>query len=100
MIAHREIGPADRSLEQHVANQRQVRRRMVEDDMAGRVAGAMDHIQHQIADCHLFAVLQTAIGLERLTCDAITCPLVPTPYNPDPIPLLRSLNPTPTETRQ
>src|SRR3546814_9881728 len=39
VIAEREIGAADRAREQHVADQRQLRGRVMEDDVAGGVAG-------------------------------------------------------------
>ena len=49
MIAHREIGAADRSLENHIADNGELRRRMVEHDMARRVARAVAHLQSVFA---------------------------------------------------
>ena len=65
MVAHREIGAADRALEQDVADDRELRGGMVEDDMAGRVAGAMIDVEGQLADRHLIAIDQPAVGFER-----------------------------------
>ena len=61
MIAALEVGAADRALEQNVADQRQLRRRMMEDDMARRVAGAVADGEFQLADGHRVAVGQPAI---------------------------------------
>ena len=65
MVAAGEIGAADRTLEQHVAHQRQLRLGMVEHHMARRVAGAVEHIEPQLAHAPRIAVGQPAVRLER-----------------------------------
>ncbi len=46
----------------------------MEDNVAGGVAGAVPHIEHKLADCHLVAVEQPAIGREGGGAgDAILC---------------------------
>ena len=56
LIAEREIPAADRAAEQNVADERQLRCRMMENDVAGRVTGTMAHVQGELADAHLVAV--------------------------------------------
>src|SRR3546814_5460798 len=58
VVAARKVRAADRTLEQHVADDRQLRRRVVEDDMARRVPRTMDDIEGQVADRHRIAVVQ------------------------------------------
>src|SRR3546814_7296925 len=67
VIAHREVGAADRTLEQHVADDRQLRRRMVKHDMAGRMAGAVIDVERQFTHRHGVAILQPAVRFERHT---------------------------------
>lgn len=93
MIALREVGAADRSLEQHVADDGELRRRMVEDDMAGRVAGAVIDVEHQLADGHGIAVDQPAARFERHPAHAILATVLGEPVDPEPIGLVRSLDP-------
>src|SRR3546814_20754826 len=69
VVAARKVRAADRTLEQHVADDRQLRRRVVEDDMARRVTRTMDDIEGQVADRHRIAVVQQigrAAGRERV----------------------------------
>ena len=68
MIAPREVGAPDRSLEQHVAHDRQARPFVEEHHMAGRVPGRVDHPQGLLAEPDLVAVLQPAVGLEGGQC--------------------------------
>src|SRR5215207_6869255 len=79
VIAHREVPPSYRPFEQHVADDRKVRFRMMEDDMAGRVAGAVAHVEGQIANRHRVAVIQPTVRLERLAFDAPTLSVVVEP---------------------
>src|SRR3546814_7099555 len=72
MIAHREVGAADGTLEQHVADDGELAGGVVEDDMARRVAGAMIDVEREVADRHLVAVLQPAVGFEAFAVDAIS----------------------------
>ena len=64
MVAHREIGAADRALEQDIADDRQLRCRVMEHDMAGRVARAMVDIEDQLPHGNLVAVRQPAVRFE------------------------------------
>jgi hypothetical protein len=92
VIAHREIGAADRALEQDVADDRELRFGMVEDDMAGRVAGAMATSKRQLADRHLVAVDQPAVGFERLAGDAVARAVLGEPGDPEAVVLVRALD--------
>ena len=64
-VAAGQVGAADRALEQHVADDREARRRVVEDDVAGRMAGGEEHAERLLADGHRVAVGQPAVGRER-----------------------------------
>lgn len=66
MIAARKIGTPDRALEQHVADEGQLRIGLIEHHVAGGVAGAVQHIETQRADLDRIAVFQPAIRRERL----------------------------------
>ena len=55
MVTHREISATDRALKQHIADHCDTRWRVVEHNMAGGVAGAVIHIERQIADGHRIA---------------------------------------------
>jgi hypothetical protein len=61
-----EVGAADAAGEQHVADEGPLRFGRVEDHVARRVAGAVAHGQHAVADLHLVAVGQPARGREAL----------------------------------
>ena len=50
LVAAGEVPAADRALEQHVADRREVRLRVMEYDMAGRVAGAVGDVEGQLAE--------------------------------------------------
>ena len=65
-IALGEISAADAALKQHIAHNGELRWRVVKHDMAGRVAGAVIDIQHQLAHRHLVAIVQPSVGRERL----------------------------------
>src|SRR3954470_13521198 len=65
LIAVRKIPAAARALEQHVAHQRALRFRVVEDDVGGGVAGAMADVEGELADWDLVAVGEPARWLER-----------------------------------
>ena len=64
-IALGEISAADAALKQHIAHNGELRWRVVKHDMAGRVAGAVIDIQHQLAHRHLVAIVQPSVGRER-----------------------------------
>src|SRR6185369_11394942 len=71
LVAALEIPAADRTLEQDIADQRELRLRMMEDDVAGRVAGTMADVEGQLADHHLIAIGEPARRLERLADDPV-----------------------------
>ena len=91
-ITAREIGAPYRSLEQHIANHRDARRRMVEDDMAGRMAGAMIDIERQITDRHRIAIDQPAIRLKALRVHAPARAVFIQLINPEPVVLVRAFD--------
>jgi len=76
MIAHRKVGATDRPLKQHVADDRELGGRVVEDDMAWRVTRAVAHVEGEVADRHLVAIDQPAVAFEDLAPDAIGAAVV------------------------
>src|SRR3546814_3057476 len=92
MIAARKIGPPDRSLKDHVADDRELRRRMMKHDMPRRMPRAMDDIDLEIADRHHIAVDQPAVGLERFADHAETRALLRELLDPEPVVLVRPLD--------
>ncbi len=60
LVAARKVPAADRTFEKNVADERQAGGWMMEDDVPGRVTGTMANIQAELADHHLFAVLEPA----------------------------------------
>ena len=64
VIATGEVAAADTAREQHVADEGALDGRGVEDHMAGRVAGAVAHVQGFPADLHRVAIGQPARGRE------------------------------------
>src|SRR3990167_6409511 len=64
VVALGEVGAANAAGKKHVAHKRTVDLRGVEHHMAGRVAGAMAHLQYFVADLHLVAIVQPAGGCE------------------------------------
>ena len=62
MITIRKIRAADRTLEQHVTNLREFRGMIDEDDMAWRVAGAVQYVKDMRADIDALAFDEPAIG--------------------------------------
>src|SRR5215217_6467266 len=92
MVAAREIGSSDRSLEQHVADHRKLRFGMMEDDVPRSMAGAMADVEGEFADRHCVAVLQPPARLERLAGNAITHPVILQPRYPEAVFFLRSFD--------
>ena len=62
MVALGEVRAAYAAGKQHIADKGAVDLRRVEDHMAGRVAGAVAHVQRFLADGHGVAVMQPARG--------------------------------------
>src|SRR5690349_5927719 len=81
---------ADGALEQDVADKREIRFGMVEDDVAGRVAGAMADVQREIADGHLVTVGEPARRLERAANDAVARTVLAEAFDPEPVFFMRS----------
>src|SRR3546814_6624603 len=50
VIAARKIAATDTAGEDHVTNERQLRRRMMKDDVTRRVARTMEHVEAQAAE--------------------------------------------------
>ncbi len=65
---------------------------MVEDDMAGRMAGAMEDIEREVADRDRVAVDEPAIRLEGLAGDAVFMALGSRLLDPETVLLMRSLD--------
>src|SRR3546814_12778270 len=65
MIAERKVSPADRSLKQNIAHDRQFCGRMMEYYMTWRVAGAVYQVERQIADGNLVATITPPTMLEN-----------------------------------
>ena len=63
-IAHREVGATDRTLEQNVADLSESRRAIEEDDVPGRMAGAVTHRPDRFPQRYRVAILQPAVGRE------------------------------------
>ena len=65
VVAAREVGAADRASEQHVADERDAARAALrEHDVAGRVAGAVVHVERELADADRVALLEPAVRRE------------------------------------
>ena len=76
VVATRKIGAADRALKQHVPDQCNLVGAAEEHDMPRGVARAVENLELGFADLHPIAVLQPAIGLERLdVLEAVTLAL-------------------------
>ena len=89
VIAAGEVGASDRSLEQHIANQRELRFGMVEDNVPGGVPGAVAHAECQFSDRHRIAIDQPAVGHEWLPGDAVAGAILRQPVDPEQIVLVR-----------
>src|SRR5690606_23472574 len=92
MVAAREVRAADRALEQHVSDDRELARPVKEHDVARRVAGAVDDLERKLADGYRIAVLQPAIGLEAARGHAPFASVVVEARNPEPVLLVRTLD--------
>ena len=56
---------------------------MMEDDVAGRVAGAVADVEGQLTDRGRVAVLEPAVGLERLAVDPVQRSVIVEPRDPE-----------------
>ncbi len=56
---------------------------MMEDNMAGRVAGAMADLEAELADRHRVAIDQIAVRLKRLAVDPVTLAIILQPGDPE-----------------
>ena len=65
---------------------------MVEDDVAGRVAGAVADVEGELADARLVAVDEPARGFERLAGDAVFGTVLVKPLDPVDVGFVRSLD--------
>src|SRR3954464_6782081 len=64
MAAAGQVGAADRAVEQDVADMREAQAPIEKDDAAGRVAGAVQDLEGQLADADRVAFLEPAVGRE------------------------------------
>src|SRR5690242_19174188 len=93
MIAAREIRTADRAAEQHPANEGESGPFMEEDDMAARVAGAVNDRKALAADHDAVTILEPAIGGEGTAMiHAVFRALLLDPRDPEDILALRPLD--------
>src|SRR5215207_10836985 len=65
VIAVREVGASDRAAEEDIADDREGLAAVDEDDAAGRVPGAMQHVKHKVADRERVTLLEPAIRRDR-----------------------------------
>src|SRR3546814_4465722 len=63
---------------------------MMEYYMTWRVAGAVYHVERQIADGNLVAIIQPAIRFENRSINSIAAAVFPQPGNPEAIRLMRA----------
>src|SRR6185503_7185442 len=73
-------------------DQRQIRVRMVEDDMARRVAGTVPNVERELADSDLIAVDQPARRLERAADHSVARTVLAEPLDPETVVLVRALD--------
>ena len=64
MIAARKVGPPDGSGKKHIANSCEPCITMKEHNVAGGMAGAVDHLQRLLSKGHDITIIQPAIGHE------------------------------------
>src|SRR5690606_819530 len=92
LFRSRKVGAPDRSLKDHVADDRELRRRMVKDDMPRRVPRTVDDVDFEITDRHLVAIDQPAVGLERLAHHTEARAILGETLDPEPVILVRPLD--------
>ncbi len=92
VVAARHVRSPDRSLEQHVADLREFRRRMVEDHVTLGMPRRLVHVEHQLADRHGVALDQPAVGLEIDPRHAVFRPVLVEPLQPEAVGLVRALD--------
>src|SRR3546814_20753463 len=83
VIAAREVGAADRALEQYVADDRELRWLVVKDDMPRRVPRTVEDVEGQRADRHRVTVVQPAVRRERTAASPHTSAAPPAPLHTD-----------------
>lgn len=64
VVALREVGAADAAGKQHIAHEGMAGAFVEEHHVAGRVAGAVQHLERVLADADLVAVVQPSCGRE------------------------------------
>src|SRR4051812_41609782 len=65
---------------------------MMEDDVARRVAGAVAHVEGEVADVRGVAIVQPSRRLEGPTGDAVLHPVLFEPFDPEAVLLMRTLD--------
>ena len=92
MIAARKVGATDRALKQDVADHRQLGRLMVKNHVTRRVAGAVNDVEHEIADRHLIAIDQPPVRHEAFRLHTIAGTITIELIDPEQIILVRALD--------
>src|SRR5690606_24413731 len=92
VVAAREIGAADRPLEQDVADDRELRGAMIEDDMPGRMPRGVNDLDREIAHPYRVAIAKPAVGLEGLARHAEARTVLAEPLDPETIVLVGPLD--------
>ena len=92
MIAVRKVGAADRTLEQHVADQREPRGVVDEHHVPGGVTGTVQHVEAVLAERHAVALAQPAIRRHVAHGEAVGAPLLLQPLQQELVALVRPLD--------
>ena len=101
VIAAGKVCPSNRTLKQDVTDKSEPGRLVEEDDMARRVAGAMDDIKRETRDLNLVAILEPAVRPETANCtEAIFGRLVWKRLDQKEVILMRTLDGNPKFLRQ
>src|SRR3546814_18414436 len=83
LIAAREVGAADRALEQYVADDRELRWLVVKDDMPRRVPRTVDDVEGPPPDTPRADVVPPAIRTDTTPAPPAPCPSLAAPPEPN-----------------
>lgn len=87
-----EVPSSNRPSEQNVANERQIRSRMMEDDVPRSVTRAMGNFESEFTDAHFLTVGEPARGFEWSAGDSISGPVLGEALDPEAILLMGPFN--------
>ena len=65
-VAARKVGTANRTLEQHIANENHPVLMLDEDHMTGRMSGTVPDFESDVADMNLISGIEITVGHKRL----------------------------------